>query len=113
MDFYIRVLLHAAYFFFLILFLSFPETNLGSAEKASVKDEGRLLTDCAYEALTLWACMFLKLLKYKFTCILSGATGYFFFDREIISMVTHLSLFTCPINHIKVKLIDMIRVHLN
>ena len=38
--------------FFRILFLSFPETNLGSAEKASVKDEGRLLTDCAYEALT-------------------------------------------------------------
>ena len=25
--------------FFLILFLSFPETNLGSAEKASVKDD--------------------------------------------------------------------------
>ena len=42
---------------FLILFLSFPETNLGSAEKASVKDEGRLLTAYAYEALTLWACI--------------------------------------------------------
>ena len=50
MDFYILVLLHAVYFwfFFLILFLSFPETNLGSAEKASVKDEGRLLTAYAY-----------------------------------------------------------------
>ena len=35
----------------------FSETNLSSAEKASVKDEGRLLTDCAYEALTLWACI--------------------------------------------------------
>ena len=43
--------------FLFILFLSFPETNLGSAEKASVKDEGRLLADCAYEALTLWACI--------------------------------------------------------
>ena len=51
------VLLHAATFgVFLILFLSFPVTNLGSgeAEKASVKDEGGLLTACAYEALTLW-----------------------------------------------------------
>ena len=49
--------------FFLIMFLSFPETNLGSAEveKASVKDEGGLLTACAYEALTLWpVSMFLK-----------------------------------------------------
>ena len=43
--------------FFLILFLSFPETNLGSGEKARVKDEGRLLTAYAYEALTLWACI--------------------------------------------------------
>ena len=60
--------------FFLILFLSFPETNLGSAEKASVKDEGRLLIACAYEALTLWA------------------SGYCFFDRDIISMTIHLSL---------------------
>ena len=34
-------------------------SNLSSAEKASVKDEDRLLTDCAYEALTLWVCMFL------------------------------------------------------
>ena len=42
---------------FLILFLSFPETNLGSVEKASVKDEGRLLTAYAYEALTLLACI--------------------------------------------------------
>ena len=40
---------------FLILFLSFPETNLGSAKKASVKGEGGLHTACAYEALTLWA----------------------------------------------------------
>ena len=31
------------------------------------------------------------------------ATGYCFFDRDIISMAIHLSLFTCPINHIKVK----------
>ena len=56
---YFLVLLHAAYFclFFLILFLSFPETNLGSVEKAPVKDEGRLLTAYAYEALTLWACI--------------------------------------------------------
>ena len=49
--------------FFLILFLSFPETNLGSAEteKASVKVEGGLLTASAYEALTLWPVyMFLK-----------------------------------------------------
>ena len=49
--------------FFLILFLSFPETNLGSAEaeKASVKAEGGLLTACAYEALTLWpVSMFLE-----------------------------------------------------
>ena len=47
-DFYF--LLHAAYFwFFLTMFLSFQETNLSNAEKASVKDEGRLLTDCAYE----------------------------------------------------------------
>ena len=48
---------------FLILFLSFPEANLGSAEaeKASVKDEGGLFTACAYEALTLWpVSMFLK-----------------------------------------------------
>ena len=60
-DFYIHVLLHAAYFwFFLILFLSFPETNLGKGREGSVKDEGRLLTDSAYEALTLWVCMFLK-----------------------------------------------------
>ena len=38
-DFYIHVLLHAAYFwfFFLMLFLSFPDTNLGSAEKALSK----------------------------------------------------------------------------
>ena len=43
-----------------VFFSHFPETNLGRAEKASVKDEGRLFTDCAYEALTLWACMFLK-----------------------------------------------------
>ena len=42
------------------MFLSFPETNLGSAEKASVKDEDRLLTDCAYKALMLWVCMFLN-----------------------------------------------------
>ena len=43
---------------FLILFLSFPETNLGSgeAEKASIKDEGGHLTACAYEALTLYPC---------------------------------------------------------
>ena len=58
------VLLHAAYFWvFPILFLSFPETNFGSAEaeKASVKDEGGLLTACAYEALTLWpVSVFLK-----------------------------------------------------
>ena len=49
--------------FFLILFLSFPETNLGSAEaeKASVKEGGGLLTACAYEAITLWTVsMFLK-----------------------------------------------------
>ena len=82
-------------FFYLILFLSFPETNLGSAEKASVKDEGRLLTACAYEALMLWA------------------TGYCFFDCDIISMTIHLSLSSrkvivrikcnCPIIHIKVK----------
>ena len=95
MDFIFIVLLQAAYFFFLILFLSFPETNLGSAEKASVKDEGRLLTACAYEALTLWA------------------SGYCFFDRDIISMTIHLSLSSrkvivrikcnCPITHIKVK----------
>ena len=48
---------------FLILFLSFPETNLGSAEaeKASVQDESGLFTACAYEALTLWpVSMFLK-----------------------------------------------------
>ena len=33
MDFYFHVLWHAAYLLvFLILFLSFPETNLGSAE---------------------------------------------------------------------------------
>ena len=59
LDFYIHVPLHAAYFwvFFLTMFLSFPETNLSSAEKASVKDEGRLLTDCAYDALALWACI--------------------------------------------------------
>ena len=40
---------------FLIFFLSFPETNLGSVEteEASVKDQGKLLTTCAYEALTL------------------------------------------------------------
>ena len=59
MDFYFLVLLHAAYFcgFFLILFLSFPETNLGRGRGGSVKDEGRLLTDCAYEALTLWDCI--------------------------------------------------------
>ena len=40
-------------------FLSFPETNLGSAEaeKASVKDEARPLTAYAYEALMLWACI--------------------------------------------------------
>ena len=61
---------------FLNLFLSFPETNLCSAEKASVKDEGRVLTAYAYEALTLWACIHvLKFHKWKFTCILSGATG--------------------------------------
>ena len=69
---------------FLILFLSFPETNLGSAEKASVKDEGRLLPAYAYEALRFGpVSMFLKFRKCKFTCILSGATGYCFFDREI------------------------------
>ena len=41
---------------FLIFFLSFPETNLGSVEteEASVKDRGKLLTTCAYEALMLW-----------------------------------------------------------
>ena len=98
MDFYIHVLLHAAYFWFcfLILFLSFPETNLGSAEKASVEDEGRLLTDCAYEALTLWACMFLKLLKCKFTCFLSGATGYCF--NRVVRQFCLLVLLHCP-NH--------------
>ena len=39
MNIYFLVLLHAAYFwvFFLILFLSFPTTNLGSAEKALSK----------------------------------------------------------------------------
>ena len=42
---------------FLILFLSFPETNLGRGREGSVKDEGRLLTAYAYEALTLWACI--------------------------------------------------------
>ena len=100
---------------FLILFLSFSETNLGSAEKASVKDEGGLLIACAYEASTLWpVSMFLKFHKCKFTCILSGAIGYCFFDHEIISMAIHLSLSsrkvivrikcTCPINHIKVKI---------
>ena len=91
-------------FFFSSCFCLSLRQILAEAEKASVKDEGRLLTDCAYEALTLWACMFLILLKCKFTCILSGATGYCFFDRKIISMVIHLSLFTCPINHIKVKI---------
>ena len=105
-DFYIHVFLHAAYFwgFFSSCFCLFLRQILAEAEKASVKDKGRLLTDCAYEALTLWACMFLILLKCQLTCILSGATGYCFFVREIISMVIHLSLFTCPINHIKVKI---------
>ena len=63
-DFY--VLLHAAYFGFFCSHHVSVFSNLSSAEKASVKDEGRLLTDCAYEALTLWVCMFLKFLKCKF-----------------------------------------------
>ena len=65
-----------SFFFFHIPFLSFPETNLGSAEKASVKDEGRLLTDCAYEALTLWACMFLKFLISQMQIYLYFIWGY-------------------------------------
>ena len=45
-DFYFHVLLHAAYFcfFFLILFLSFPETNLGRGREGSVEDEGYACT---------------------------------------------------------------------
>ena len=58
MSFYFLVLLHAAYFWGVSHPVSvFPETNIGSAEKGSVKDEGRLLTAYAYEALTLWACI--------------------------------------------------------
>ena len=57
-GFYFLVLLHAAYFcfVFLILFLSFPETNLCNAEKASVKDEGRLLktVHSSFNALGLY-----------------------------------------------------------
>ena len=53
------VLLHAAYYCFFSHHVS-VFSNLSSAEKASVKEEGRLLTDCAYEALTLWVCMFLN-----------------------------------------------------
>ena len=68
-------------------------SNLSSAEKASVKDEGRLLTDCAYEALTLWVCMFLKfhnapvpqrliakkcLLSLASLCLRKGSLSYMF-----------------------------------
>ena len=68
------------------MFLSFPETNLSSAEKASVKDEGRLLTDCAYEALTLWAGMFLKFLV------------------SLLSTELHLANSKVPYDHTKRKI---------
>ena len=58
-------------------------SNLSSAEKASVKDKGRLLTDCAYEALTLWVCMFLNF--HNAPCPTE-------IDREIMSTVIDLSL---------------------
>ena len=57
-------------------------SNLSRMEKASVKDEGRLLTDCAYEALTLWVSVcFLNFSNAIFTCILSGATGSKLFSK--------------------------------
>ena len=46
-DFYFPVLLHAAYFwgFFVILFQSFPETNLGSAEAEVEKAPSKTKVD--------------------------------------------------------------------
>ena len=71
-------------FFFLILFLSFLETNLGSAEAEKALSKTKVDSSQPVH-MKLWT------------------TGYCFFDRDIISMAIHLSFFTCPINHIKVK----------
>ena len=97
-DFYF--LLYAAYFwvFFSPCFCLFKRQILAVRKRPLSKTKVDSSQTVHMKLKRFGPVCFLNFSNANFTCILSGATGYCFFDREIIFMVIHPLSSPVPIN---------------